>query len=342
MLNINSNNVEQKNRLDYIDFSKVLAIFLVTLAHCAQQISGSKYPDLLLSKDSFISVNMAVFMIASGYVMNIDKMHNTSTKVFILSKAIRLLFPMTAWYVVYCIVTLNMPRFAIYWSLYWYLGAMFVCLLTIKFLADYIPNILLLCFLSIIVLSCIPMISFERSCYMIPFLWVGYILRLYIRFFNKGLIFVLLLSFIFMYNYWDIKYSIYMSPFHIWDMNYNSVYALFFRFMIGVVGGCLIISASRILINCNVFKWMRKLAKFGPYTLVFYTMSFVLNAMLARILWHFNFFITTPGLLDLVSIIVAMLMMCIMYYFQLFVKRNKLLSLFFMGEGNFYSFFGRK
>ena len=75
-------------RLEYLDFCKVLAIFLVTMAHCAQQLSGSKFPDLMLTKDSFISVNMAVFMLASGFVMNIDKMRKTSTKDFLISKAL--------------------------------------------------------------------------------------------------------------------------------------------------------------------------------------------------------------------------------------------------------------
>ena len=321
-----------KKRLEYLDYCKVLAIFLVTVAHCAQQISGSKFPEMVFSKDSFISVNMAVFMIASGFVMNIDKMRNTSIKEFFLSKAIRLLFPMTAWYIVMCMVTSQRPRFTIYWSLYWYLGAMFVCLLTIKILADYISNTLLVCFLSIIVLSCIPMISFERSCYMIPFLWVGFFLRLYNKYVNKSFAFLLLFVFSILYYFWDIKYSIYMSPFHIWNVSYNSVFALIFRFLIGVVGGFLIISSSKILIELKRFDWMRKLAKLGPYTLGFYTMSFVLNAMIARVLWHFNYFITTPGLLDIVSIMVTIPMIYVMYRFQLFAKRSKWLSLFFLGE----------
>lgn len=50
-------------RLVHIDFCKFFAMFLVTMAHCSQQISGEQFPNLLLSKDSFISINMAIFMI---------------------------------------------------------------------------------------------------------------------------------------------------------------------------------------------------------------------------------------------------------------------------------------
>lgn len=64
-------------RKDYIDICKVVAMFMVTWAHCAQQISGMMFPKLLVSKDSFISVNMAIFMIASGLVMNLPKMRST-------------------------------------------------------------------------------------------------------------------------------------------------------------------------------------------------------------------------------------------------------------------------
>lgn len=322
----------QRKRLDYLDFCKVLAIFLVTVAHCAQQLSGSKFPDLLLTKDSFISVNMSIFMLASGYVMNIDRMKQISTWAYLKSKARRLLLPMTVWYIVMCVVSLQIPRITVYWSLYWYLGAMFICLSSIKILTNFIPNIYGVCVMSIFILTCIPMISFERSCYMIPFLWAGYLLRLNINRIRYFTLFVLFSFFGVMYYFWDISYSIYVSPFHIWNLNLQSVFALFFRFFIGVVGGVVVISASRLLIERRGFGWMHYFAKYGSYTLVFYTMSFVLNAMLARFLWHYNTYIITPGLLDVVAIMVTILMMVVMYYFQILAKKNKLLRLFFLGE----------
>ena len=321
-----------RKRLEYLDFCKVLAIFLVTMAHCAQQLSGSKFPDLMLTKDSFISVNMAVFMLASGFVMNIDKMRQTSTKDFLISKALRLLLPMSSWYLVMCIVSSQLPRFAIYWSIYWYLGAMFVCLSTIKIIANYISNNTLVCLISILLLNCIPMISFERSCYMIPFLWIGYLLRFNICRIGKVATIVLLLGYVILYYFWDISYSIYVLPFHMWNADLHSVFALVFRFLVGVVGGVCIISASRLLIDRRDFGWMRQIARFGPYTLVFYTMSFVLNAILARILWHINIYITTPGVLDAAAIIISSLMMAVIYYFQILVKKNRWLRLVLLGE----------
>lgn len=322
----------QKFRLEYLDFSKVLAIFLVTLAHCAQQLSGNKFPELMLSKDSFISVNMAVFMLASGYVMNVEKMKITSTCEFLKNKALRLILPMTSWYLIMCIVSTHYPRFTVYWSIYWYLGAMFVCLSMIKLLTLFVKDIILVAFISIIILSLIPMISFERSSYMIPFLWVGFLLRKYINMITKPVVILFCVLYVIMYLFWDIKYSIYESPFHIWNISSYTVFTLVFRFVIGVVGGIAIISGSKILLEYDSFKWMKKIAKLGPYTLVFYTMSFVMNALLGRILWHINVYINMSGVLDAMSIGVTIIMMITMYYFQVLLKKNRWLRLIFMGE----------
>lgn len=332
MVNNIKTSTSQKRRLDYLDFCKVLAIFLVTMAHCAQQLSGNKFPNLILSKDSFISVNMAIFMISSGFVMNIDKMRKTKTLAFLKSKAIRLLLPMTSWYLIMCIITVQSPRFSIYWSIYWYLGALFVCLSLIKLLSNYISNIWLVCIMSILVLTSIPMISFERSCYMIPFLWFGYLLRLYVGRINIYTSFLFFLVYFILYYFWDIRYSIYMSPFHLWNIDIHSVYALIFRFIIGVVGGTFVISISRILIVSYGLKWISYIAKFGPYTLVFYTMSFVLNAILSKVLWHTNFYITIPGLLDITAFIVTLFMLIIMFCFQLLAQKNKWTRLILLGE----------
>ena len=73
-------------------------------------------------------------------------------------------------------------------------------------------------------------------------------------------------------------------------------------------------------------------AKFGRYTLVFYTMSFVLNAILARMLWRTDGFVITPGLLDVLALSISALMMILMYYFQVVIEKNSVLSRLFLGE----------
>ena len=323
--------MESKNRLDYLDFCKVFAMYLVTTAHCAQCLSGEQFPSLLISKDSFISINMAIFMIASGFVMNTDKMRSISTKDYLISKSIRLLLPMTTWYLVMCIVTREMPTLSVYWLQYWYLGALFVCLSFIKVLISFIPRLSLVCIVSILFLYLVPSVSFERSCYMIPFLWLGYALKCFINRINWSVCLFTIVLFYILYSFWDNAYSIYVSPFYIWTVDVHAFYALLYRFIIGGIGGVAIISFSYLLIDLNGFGWMKSVAKYGRYTLVFYTMSFVLNAILARVMWHINSYITTPGILDLMAFSISAFMMVLMYFFQLIIEKNTVLSRLLLG-----------
>lgn len=152
------------------------------------------------------------------------------------------------------IITLQYPSFAIYWSLYWYLGALFVCLLVIKILADFFRIFFCLYYFCSDT-NCIPMISFERSCYMILFLWIGYFLHLYINHIGVCWIFSFILIFYVSFFFWNIRYSIYVTPFHVWNVNGHSVIALF-RLIIGAVGGTVVILVSKILIIRPACRWM--------------------------------------------------------------------------------------
>ncbi len=312
-------------RFEYIDFCKVFAMFLVTWAHCAQQLNGNPFPVLLISKDSFISFNMAVFMVSSGFVMNISKIRETPFVEFFFSKVIRLLVPMTAWFLILSAITY--PKHIDYWSAYWYLSSLFVCLMTIKIMAYFLSSQLGLCLFSILFLSLVPFQCFEKICYMIPFLWVGYGLRYSINRINIYVACLFSLLYVILYYFWDVRYSIYLSPFHICEVNINSLFSLVYRFLIGTVGSIAILSWIRIGIELHNFRWMKYIVKYGKYTLVFYTMSFVLNALLSKVMWRVEY-ITSMGLLDVVSCAISLLMMFIMYYSQRIIEKNKFLSIF--------------
>lgn len=289
-------------------------------------------PPLLVSKDAFISFNMAVFMTASGFVMNVDKMKNSSVADYLCSKTIRLLLPMTTWFLIFCIAS-NQFDIKQYWTCYWYLSAMFVCLTTICILTRFVSQTWAICIWSVLILSLLPFLIFERSCYMIPFLWIGYGLRFFIEKVNKFAVAGLLFSYGVMYYFWDISYSVYVTPFHIWDADMDTFFAMLFRFIIGVVGGIGFIGLLRFLIDTKGFRWMKVIAlKLGRYTLAFYTMSFVLNAILVKALCRVNWFVTTPGWLDFISLVVTTLMILLMYFVQKQLEKNDFTRLIFLGE----------
>ena len=153
--------IEQKNidnhgsRFDYIDLCKVLAMFLVTWAHCAQQISGRSFPNMLLTKDVFISINMPIFMIASGFVVNLDKMKRGTVRDYLISKFCRLILPMTTWYLILSVTIF--PRHIGYWDAYWYLSALFVCLVIIKLLLCIFSTPQKIMIVSTLILTIIPL-----------------------------------------------------------------------------------------------------------------------------------------------------------------------------------------
>jgi hypothetical protein len=261
-------------------------------------------------------------MIASGYVMNVSKMRETSLSEFMYSKIIRLLVPMVTWLLIWSLIIY--PKHLDYWFAYWYLSSLFICLLTIKILTRIFSSDLAICITSIICLSLIPLHSFERICYMIPFLWVGYLLKFIVNRINIKIALVLTVLYLILYSFWDVHFSIYLSPFHIVDIDANLLFSAVYRFTIGAIGGLAIISWIYIGVDRYRLKWMSYFARSGEYTLVFYTMSFVLNALLAKIMWHFGFILSTPVLLDIVSFILSVAMMAVMLYFQKKLEYNKI------------------
>ena len=224
------------------------------------------------------------------------------------------------------------PKHLDYWAAYWYLSSLFVCLMIIKILAIFISSRFILCFFSIIILSLIPFQCFEKTFFMIPFLWVGYALRYTIdRFSNISVAILLTVLYGILYYYWDIRYSIYISPFHIWDVDVNSLFSLLYRFLIGAVAGVALILWFRIGLEYQNIQWMKRMVRYGKYTLVFYTMSFVLNVLIARFIWHLNLYVVSKGLIDLASFTVTVIMMVVMYLFQKRVERHKILALILLG-----------
>lgn len=263
--------------------------------------------------------------------MNVDKMKNSSVADYLCSKTIRLLLPMTTWFLIFCIAS-NQFDIKQYWTCYWYLSAMFVCLTTICILTRFVSQTWAICIWSVLILSLLPFLIFERSCYMIPFLWIGYSLRKIILRVGLGSIIWLAILYAILYYFWKVSYSIYMTPFHIWEVDGYMLFAYAYRLIIGAIGSILFISLSCYLVSHRGSSWIDKISKYGKYTLVFYTMSFVLNAFLRRVMWHIGIYINTPGVLDLIAIIVAFAMMTLMFLFQKNVERSKIFRLLLLGE----------
>lgn len=313
-------------RLIYIDFIKVFAMFIVTIGHCAQALSCQVFPERFIPNDLLISIHMPLFMIASGYVLNLDKIRETPMFGYIKNKFQRLIIPLLAWLVIYCIITLEKPSF----HTYWYLSALFFSLITLKLFSYFIKNNVALVIISLAFVLIIPYSTVSHTNFMFPFLIYGYCLKKTI---NKMNIFYLIFSclgFILLYTlFWGIEHTVYLAPFNIMNLNINIIYSFILRLSIGILGSTSLFLIAKRYDNSNIIK---RISKYGRYTLIFYTMTTVINGFTRRLLLFANISITSPLLLDAASIIFALIQMYVIYVFAKKVEGRKTLSKLLLGN----------
>ncbi len=321
--------INTKKRIEYIDFIKTFAMFIVTFGHCAQSLSGEVFPERIIPKDLFISIHMPLFMIASGFFINIDKIRDSKFGEYILDKAKRLMLPLTSWYAIWCLVTQNKPATITYTMIYWYLFALFISLITIKILSTKIKSNNAVLAIAAILVLLIPSSAVAHINFMFPFLIFGYILRRYID--NLGTITLVIsgVAFLLLYQIWDISHTVYQAPLLIKKIDLPMIYSFLLRFLIGTTGSTFIFILAKKLNNSSLIKMG---AQFGQYTIGFYTMTTILNAITLNALNHIGFHITNPIMLELASILLTFVEMYVIYIFSKTIKPYRILSLILLGE----------
>lgn len=172
------NKTKKQERFLYPDICKCIAIFLVTCSHCAQYISGQNWTNFAGGTYLDIAFNMPLFMLISGWFINIDRIRETKAKDYIISKAKRLLLPAIIWYAVLSIV--SHPSTSVV-SFYWYLTALFACLCIMMIFAKLIKNNKACILLSTAFVLLCPKMDYVNINFMFPFLWGGYFLEKYMN-----------------------------------------------------------------------------------------------------------------------------------------------------------------
>lgn len=159
-----------KQRLIYPDICKFLAIFLVTCSHCAQYISGETWTNFFFGSHLDIAFNMPLFMLISGWFINLDKMREQKPAEFVWGKFKRLMIPAIVWWGILYLV--SKPQSSPL-SFYWYLTALFACMCIIYVFARLIKNDVLCMALSILFVLLCPKTDYCHINFMFPFLWGG-------------------------------------------------------------------------------------------------------------------------------------------------------------------------
>lgn len=320
----------EKKRIAYLDFIKVLAMFIVTVGHCAQALSCQAFPEKIIPNDLFVTIHMPLFMIASGFVLNFDKIRATPFKDYISNKFTRLIVPMIAWLAIYSIFTIRIPGINSIFTTYWYLAALFFSLITIRIFSSFIKNNTQLVIITLLFVLANPLSRTAHTNFMFPFLIFGYLLKHFINKMNVIYCMPFAIVFIILYAlYWGIEHTVYFAPLDTPSINKEMIYSFLLRFTIGVTGSMFIFLLAKKFDHTQL---IQKVSKYGQYTLVFYTMTTVINGFTRRLFSFIDFNISNPMLLDITSIFFASLQMYVIYKFAKTIEKNKLASKFLLGN----------
>lgn len=320
----------EKKRIAYLDFIKILAMFIVTIEHCAQSLSIQMFPEKIIPNDFFIAIHMPLFMIASGFVLNFDKIRATPLKEYIHNKFSRLIIPMFAWIVIHCIISMHVPKIKGLLFIYWYLASLFFSLVTIKLISAFIKNNTTLIIVSLLAVLAIPLSTISHTNYIFPFLIYGYLLRKCIDRMNFTYAILFGAAFLALYTFcWRLEHTVYISPLNVLDLNSEMVHSFIIRLAIGITGSTFIFLIAK---KYDHTAFIQGISKYGKYTLVFYTMTTVINGITREILSSINAGITSPLLLDIAAIIFAIVQMYIIYIFARIIEKNKQASKILLGN----------
>lgn len=321
------------NRLVFADFAKLFAMFVVTWGHCAQCLSGITYPELFGKPGVLIAFHMPLFMIVSGYFIYPEHIREKRWPAYVAEKFQRLVIPALVWYACYCLLTIHKPHLMGCVGFYWFLTSMFLSFLLISVVVRVNKNDNMLLYLaSVLIVVFLPFSSFLHVNFMYPLMMGGMFLRKAINRCNGAELttcaVILFLSGAFLLYHWDISYSVYLTPFDSTRFSPHNLYALFVRLLTGFVISSFFVV---LFLLADSKKCIQVLSKYGKYTLVMYTASFIINGIFGIILSHLQIRVTQTGLLELSSCMwsIATCILCVLLA-QL-LEKNGLTKRLFLG-----------
>jgi len=320
-----------KKRYVYADFTKLFAMFIVTWGHCSQCLSDDLFPFMFGRQGLFISFHMPLFMMISGFFINPSEIHRKSWIRFVKNKFFRLVVPAMVWYILYCLLTLHKPIFSNLFFFYWFLTSMFLSYCIIGVVCK-ISRQWVFYIISVICVIIIPGSWILHLNFMYPMIWGGYFLSLIMSNMNEGtkricVVLLCIMSIFFLWK-WDVRNSVYLSPFNVVGASYKMLYALIFRLLTGGVIGSFFIICFERYEKSSLF---HKIGGYGKYTLVMYTASFILNGIMSNFLHFYRFSISVPYLLEIASLVWTVIVCTFSIYIAIICMKYSVTKKILMG-----------
>ena len=311
-------------------------MFIVTWGHCAQCVSGNIYPELFGKPGVLIAFHMPLFMMISGYFVNPSRIRQKKWNTFVSDKFLRLMIPSVTWYAFYCIIFSCVPSLMGALYHYWFLSSLFFSLvivcLVVKINKDDNP---LLYLISTLVIVVFPGSSFLHINFMYPLIISGYLFRILLQRHNGELLKKFAVLFfglsVALLLFWDVKYSVYISPFEMLHVSQESLFALCIRMLTGFIVSAFFILLFMLIEN---YSFVKNLSRYGQYTLVMYTASFFLNGIMRNVLNHYHFHIVKPWMLEISSCIWCLIVCAVCILLAMLLERRKWTKKLFLGAFN--------
>lgn len=307
-----------KQRIEYIDFIKGLAIFLVIWGHCIQNFGirdGSFFENpvhILLC-----SFHMPIFMVVSGFFFY--KSLKLSFRQLIQEKGRQLILPMFSWSIIVTLLGtlhqiadqgithisfISKIHDILYGTVtnFWFIRSVFVCYIITAISKYFIRKDIWACIVSILLFLALPdnfRLSLDK--FMLPFFWLGYFLQKHLTTLNHYKISILLCSFILwiiMLFLWEKKYYIYVTGCAFYEIQhfrfiaidfYPRLTILLFRYLIGIAGSLTFFFTAQMIYR----KLLSSIAYIGQKTLGIYIIHIILMSQIIPLFqWtETNFFI---------------------------------------------------
>lgn len=137
-------------------------------------------------------------------------------------------------------------------------------------------------------------------------------------------------AFILLYTlYWGIEHTVYLEPLDTMNISQNMIYSFLLRLSIGIAGSTFVFILVKSFDHSPL---IQNISRYGEYTLIFYTMTSVINGFTRRFFSFMDFSISNPYILDIVAIIFALAQMYLIYKFARIIENKPKLSKLLLGK----------
>lgn len=164
-------------RITYIDLAKILAMFLVVYTHTAQNIAQDNFMNEI-GFTSIQSLHMPLFMIMSGYFLNLGKLKNNKIVDYLKKKFLHLVLPTFFWYTLLVLVFNEPHDLRTIANSYWFLKSLFISLAFIILSVKVTNSVVGGAILALLIVLVVPHMDMFRVNFTLPFVLIGV-------FFNK-------------------------------------------------------------------------------------------------------------------------------------------------------------